>query len=80
MPLPLHVCSGVSRLTCLLAGAPKAYSSAAPPFRSWGWVLRMPGCMACETSAGISLGAGTPSYLMGILAARFISGSLLGAP
>lgn len=61
IPLPLHVCSGVPRLTRLLAGAPKAHSSAALPpsglrCESSGW----PRCMACETSAGISLGAGTP--------------------
>ena len=80
MPSPLYVCSGVSRLTCPLAGAPKTHSSAAlPPSGLGGGSSGRPRCTACETSARISLGAGTPSGLMGILAARFISGSLLGA-
>ena len=81
MPSPLYVCSGVPRLTRLLAGAPKAHSSAALPPSGLGCGSSgRPGCMACETSAGTPLGAGTPSRLMGILAACLISGSLLGAP
>ena len=81
IPPPLYVCSGVPRLTRLLAGAPKAHSSAALPPSGLGCGSSgRPGCMACETSAGTPLGAGTPSRLMGILAACLISGSLLGAP